>query len=202
MFKKDKTGTFLLNACTSPSILASQNDSGICRSTFLHSQIARMITSTPSSLETRHPTKKIDAKCDPFYLQFGFLHPTQMDVNNTTHKGNRLKKLHTMHNYLFLQHHFQHTNPITHMNSRLQYANTTLTSPYYINYSYIIQSNYCERTLRNFDHIKNYFLFSLLYAKKSPHPRPNRVPKMCRKRCHEVYLWSHLQPPLQGLDGQ
>ena len=51
------------------------------------------------------------------------------------------------------------------MDSRLQYANTELTSPYYINYSYIIQPSYCEGTLRNFDPIKNYFLFSPLYAK-------------------------------------
>ena len=34
-----------------------------------------------------------------------------------------------------------------------------------MNYSYIIQANYCEGTLRNFDPIKNYFLFSPLYAK-------------------------------------
>ena len=30
----------------------------------------------------------IYAKYDPFYLQFGFLHPTQMDVNHTTQKVN------------------------------------------------------------------------------------------------------------------
>ena len=55
---------------------------------------------------------KIYAKYDPFYLQFGFLLPTQMDVNNTTHKVNQVKMLHAMHNYLFVQHPFQHTNPI------------------------------------------------------------------------------------------
>ena len=37
-----------------------------------------------------------------FYLQFGFLHPTQMDVNNQTHKVNRTKMIHTIHNYLFV----------------------------------------------------------------------------------------------------
>ena len=116
---------------------------------------------------------KIYAKYDPFYLQFGFLHPTQMDVNNNTPKVNRVKMLHTMHNYLFVQHHFQYTNPIIHMNSRLQYANTKLTSPYYMNYSYIIQSNYCEGTLRNFGPVKTYFLFSPLYAKNN---RPILVP--------------------------
>ena len=74
--------------------------------------------------------------------------------------------LHTIHNNLFVRHRFQHTNPIIHMNSRLQYANTKqLTSPYYMNYSYIIQSSYCEDTLRNVDPIKYYFIFSPLYAK-------------------------------------
>ena len=33
-----------------------------------------------------------------------------------------------------------------------------------MNYSYIIQPIYCEGTLRNFDPIENYFIFSLLYA--------------------------------------
>ena len=92
-----------------------------------------------------------------------------MDESNSTHKVNRAKMLHTMHNYLLVQHHFQHTNPIIHMSSRLQYANIKLSSPYYMNYSYIIQSNYCEGTLRNFDPIKNYFIFSPLYAKTNRH---------------------------------
>ena len=81
--------------------------------------------------------------------------------------------LHTMHNYLFVQHHFLHTYPIIHMSSRLQYANTKSTSPYYMNYSYIIQPNYCEGTLRNFDPIKNYFIFSPFYTKTN---RPILVP--------------------------
>ena len=58
------------------------------------------------------------------------------------------------------------------MNSRLQYSNTKLTSPFYMNYSYIIQLNYCEGTLRNFDPIENYFLFLPLYRKTN---RPKLV---------------------------
>ena len=135
---------------------------------------------------------RIHLKYDPFYLQFGFLHPTQMKVNNQTHKVNRVKMLHTAHNYLLVQHHFHSTNPLIHMNSRIQYANKKLTSPYYINYSYIIQPTYCEGALRNFDLIKNSFLFSLLC--------PDRLPRVCRGRSHEVHVQPHLQPPLQGLD--
>ena len=110
------------------------------------------------------PSKFIKSMTPSIHI-FGFLHPTQMDVNNTNHKFNRVKMLHTMHNYLFVQHHFHRTNPISHMNSRLHYANTKLTSPYYINHSYIIQPNYCEGTLRKFESLKNYFTFSPLYAK-------------------------------------
>ena len=110
---------------------------------------------------------KTYAKYDPFYLQFGFLHPTQMHVKNTDHKVNSVKMLHTMNNYLFVQNHFQHTNPIIHMNSRLQYAKTTLTSPFCMNYSYIMKPNFCKGTLRKFDPIK-----SILY---SPHSTPKQI---------------------------
>ena len=41
-----------------------------------------------------------------FYLQFAFLHLTQMDVNKQTHKVNRTKIIHTIHFYHFFQHHF------------------------------------------------------------------------------------------------
>ena len=34
-----------------------------------------------------------------------------------------------------------------------------------MNYSYIIQPNYCEGTLRNFDPFKDFFIFSPLFAK-------------------------------------
>ena len=111
---------------------------------------------------SRHRPYRIYQKWDPFYLQFGFSHPTQMDLNNHTFKVNRVKVLHTIHNYLIVQHHFHKTNPLIHENSRLQYANTILTSPYCMNYSYIVQLNYCEGTLRNLDPRKNYFLFSPL----------------------------------------
>ena len=42
-----------------------------------------------------------------------------------------------------------------------------------MNYSYITQPPYCKGTPRNFDPIKNYFLFSPLYAKTN---RPILVP--------------------------
>ena len=102
--------------------------------------------------------------------------------------------LHTIHNYLFVQHHFHRTNPLVHMNSRLQYANAKLTSPYYMNYSYIIDSNYCEGTLRNFVPIMNYSLFSPYYAKTH---RPILVP-FEYLQCvvgHKVSVWHTFDLP-------
>ena len=124
---------------------------------------------------------------DPLFLQFGFLHPIQMDVNNTTHKVNRVKMLHKMHNYLFLQHHFHRSNPLIKMNSRLQYANNILTSLSNMKYSYIIQPNYCEGTLRNFDPIKSHFILSPLYAKTNRPMRTNREPSQ-----EETQIFNHL----------
>ena len=140
-------------------------------------------------------------KNDLFYLPFVFLRLTQVDVKNQTHIVNREKMLHTVHNYLFVQHHFHRTNPLIHMKSRLQYADTKLTSPYCMNYSYIIQSNFCECTLRNFEPIKKYFLFFAALCKhKSSDTCSPRVSPVCRKRNHEKHVWPHLQSPLQRLD--
>ena len=118
-----------------------------------------------------------------------------MDANNQTYKVNRTKMLHTIHNYLFVQRHFHRSNSLVHINSRLQFPNSKLTSPYYMNYSYFLNSNYCEDTLRNFDPIKNYCLFLPLYEKTH---RPILV--------HNEYLQcvegeAHFQSPLKGLHG-
>ena len=96
-----------------------------------------------------------------------------MDVNNQTHKVIKTKLLHTIHNYCFAQHHFFRTNPLLHLKSSPQNANTKLSSPYYMNYSYVINSTYCKGKLQIFDPIKNYFLFSPFYAKTN---RPILVP--------------------------
>ena len=162
MIMKNRIKTCHSNASLSPSTLVLRNDFAICQSNSLHLQIAQTITLILSPLATLHSTKFM--LNTTLFLQFGLLYPTQMDVNNTTRKVNSVKMLHTMHNYLFVQYHIQHTDPLIHMNSRLQYANTKLTSPYYMNYSYIIQANYCKAILRNFDSIKVYFIFSPLYA--------------------------------------
>ena len=131
-----------------------------------------MIILTPCSRKML-PLFYLSIEIRLLYLLFGFLHPTQLDVQNQTHKVYMTKMLHTIHKILFDRHHFHRTNPLVHVNSRLQNANSKIASPYYMNYRYIINSTYCEGTLRKFDATKNYFLFLPLYAKTH---RPILVP--------------------------
>ena len=65
-----------------------------------------------------------------------------------------------------------------------------------MSYSYIIQPNFCECPLRNFDPIKNYFIFSPLYAETN---RPILVPiKYLRcleggaTKCTHGHTFNHL----------
>ena len=65
--------------------------------------------------------------------------------------------------------------------------------PYYLNYSYIINYSYYQGKFAPF---KNYFHYAI-YARTH---RPILVSIEYRRRRHEVHVWTHLQPPLQGLD--
>ena len=96
----------------------------------------------------------------------------------------------SIHNYLFLQRQFHRTNPLMHMNARLQFANTKIISLYYLKFSYIINPDYCGGTLRNFNSIENYFLFIPLRED------PKTNPRMGTLSTH-IYLF---QPSLSRLD--
>ena len=137
-----------------------------------------------------------------FYPQFGFLGPTQMDVKNQTQKMNRTKMLHTIHNYLLVQHHFHLASPLMHINSSLTYVNKKIISRYHLNDCYIIDPSYCEGTLRSADPIKNFFLFIPIFAWTH---RPIFM-SIEYLQCVEedatkcVYLLTHHQPPHERLD--
>ena len=125
-----------------------------------------------------------------------------MDVNNQTQKMNRTKMIHTIDNYLFVQHYFHHASPLMHINLRLTYVNKKIISPYYLNYRYVIDPSYCEGMLRSFDPIKNYYLFIPLFARTH---RPIFI-SIAYLQCIEeystkcMYLLTHLQPPQERLD--
>ena len=151
-------GTFI-----SPSIHNSRRDSGISK--YFFALAFRQNDYLNTMFKRDIAPYRIYQKYDSFYLQFCFWHPTQIGVINQTHKVNRTKMLHNIHNYPFVQHHLHRTNPLIHIISRLQYVNTILTSPYYHNYNCIINPNYCKGTIQNFEPIKNYFLFLQLSVK-------------------------------------
>ena len=69
-------------------------------------------------------------KIPSFLSTFSFFRPTQMDVNSQSHKVNRAKMLDTMHIYLFVQNYFYPANPLMHINSRLQFANSKVIPLY------------------------------------------------------------------------
>ena len=68
------------------------------------------------------------------------------------------------------------------------HINDQLTSPYFLNYEYKLKWNYTIGTLRNFDPIKNYYLFE---PKEAPE-RPLIVQIEALEPCEEYHTY-HLQ---------
>ena len=63
-----------------------------------------------------------------------------------------------------------------------------MTSPYFLNYGYKIKWEYTTGTLRNFDPIKNYYIFQ---PKEAPE-RPLIVPLESLEPCEEYHAY-HLE---------
>ena len=63
-----------------------------------------------------------------------------------------------------------------------------MTSPYFPNYSYKLKFDYTAGTLRNFDHIKNYFIFQPENAPERPLIKPLEALEPC-----EEYHTYHLE---------
>ena len=68
------------------------------------------------------------------------------------------------------------------------HINDQLTSPYFLNYGYKLKREYTIGTLRNFDPIKNYYIFQ---PKDSPE-RPMMVPLEALQPCEEYHTY-HLE---------
>ena len=86
--------------------------------------------------------------------------------------------------------------------SWLQYVIQKITSPYYLNFSYIIYPRYCERTLRSTEPTKNFYLFVHLNGRRQ---RSISVPihyfQYVEGRGYEMYVGPYLQT-LQRLDSR
>ena len=114
-----------------------------------------------------------------FQLSFNFLHPTPKDVQSNNYRVHETKLIHNLIYYTFLRDK-QHTESKNYV-----HINDQLTSPYFLNYSYKLKWNYTIGTLRNFDPIKNYYVFQ---PKDAPE-RPLMVPLEAIEPCEEYHVY-------------
>ena len=88
-----------------------------------------------------------------FQMSFNFLHPTPKDVQNNNYRVHETKLIHNLIYYTFLRDkNINTTKSYIHINDQL-------TSPYFLNYGYKLKWDYTIGTLRNFDPIRNYYIF-------------------------------------------
>ena len=114
-----------------------------------------------------------------FQLSFSFLHPTPKDVQSNNYRVHETKLIHNLIYYTFLRDK-QHSESKSYV-----HINDQLTSPYFLNYSYKLKWEYTIGTLRNFDPIKNYYVFQ---PKDAPE-RPLMVPLEAIEPCEECHVY-------------
>ena len=114
-----------------------------------------------------------------FQLSFNLLHPTPKDVQSNNYRVHETKLIHNLIYYTFLRDkQYTASKSFIHINDQL-------TSPYFLNYSYRIKWSYTIGTLRNFDPIKNYYVFQ---SKDEPE-RPLMVPSEALEPCEEYHVY-------------
>ena len=114
-----------------------------------------------------------------FQLSFNQLHPTPKDVQSNNYRVHETKLIHNLIYYTFLRDkQYTASKSFIHINDQL-------TSPYFLNYSYRIKWSYTIGTLRNFDPIKNYYVFQ---SKDEPE-RPLMVPLEALEPCEEYHVY-------------
>ena len=114
-----------------------------------------------------------------FQLSFNLLHPTPKDVQSNNYRVHETKLIHNLIYYTFLRDkQYTASKSFIHINDQL-------TSPYFLNYSYRIKWSYTIGTLRNFDPIKNYYVFQ---SKNEPE-RPLMVPLEALEPCEEYHVY-------------
>ena len=117
-----------------------------------------------------------------FQLSFNFLHPTPKDVQNNNYRVHETKLIHNLIYYTFLW-------DKNHKTSKSYiHINDQLTSPYFLNYGDRLKWEYTLGTIRNFDPIKNYYIFQ---PKDAPE-RPLMVPLEALEPCEENHVY-HLE---------
>ena len=117
-----------------------------------------------------------------FQLSFNFLYPTPKDVQNNKYRVHETKLIHNLIYYTFLRDKNKNTT------KSYIHINNQLTSPYFLNYGYKVKWEYTIGTLRNFNPVKNYYIFQ---PKEVPE-RPLIVPIEALEPCEEYHIY-HLE---------
>ena len=99
-----------------------------------------------------------------FQLSFNFLHPIPKDVQCNNFKVRETKLIHNLIYYTYLRDNLPHENFI--------YVNDQMTSPYFMKFAYITKDKYMKGTLRNFDPVKNYYIFQPIENPERPFMLP------------------------------
>ena len=115
-------------------------------------------------------------------IYFYFLHPTPKDVQNTNYRVHETKLVHNLIYYTFFRDKANYTE------KSYIHINDELTSPYFLNYGYKPKGDYTTGTLRNFDPIKNYYIFQPYYAPEKTLIIPLEALEPC-----EEYQTYHLE---------
>ena len=117
-----------------------------------------------------------------FQLSFYFLHPTPKDVQSNNYRVHETKLIHNLIYYPFLRDkNYNTTKSYIHINDQLKL-------PYFLIYGYRLKWDYTIGTLRNFDPIKNYYIFQ---PKNAPE-RPLIIPLEALEPCEEYHTF-HLE---------
>ena len=95
-------------------------------------------------------------------LSFNFLHPTPKDVQNNNYRVLETKLIDNLIYNTFFR------NKANNTDKSYIHINDQLKSPYVLKCGYKLKCDYTTRTLRNFDPIKNYYIFQRKYASERP----------------------------------
>ena len=95
-----------------------------------------------------------------FQLSFNFLHPTPKDVQCNNFKVLETKLIHNLNYKTYLRDNLPHENFI--------YINDQMKSPCFMKFAYIFKDKYMKGTLKNFDPVKNYYIFQLIENLERP----------------------------------
>ena len=114
-----------------------------------------------------------------FQLSFIILHPTPKDVQNNNYRVHETKLIYNLIYYAFFR------DKANYKDKSYIHVNDELTSPYFLNYGLKLKWEYLTGTLRNFDHIKNSYIFK---PKEAPE-RPLIVPLEALEPCEQYHTY-------------